>query len=67
MLLRRGTLLFVLLMFSLLCYSQPSRMTKAVYCTQSADGALSLQRFEPLINSKARHGIQQTFICRDGT
>jgi hypothetical protein len=52
MLLRRGTLLFVLLMFSSFLFAA-KRKTKAVYCTQSADGAWSLQRFEPLINPKA--------------
>jgi len=52
MLLRRGALLLVLLMFSSFVFGA-KRKTKAVYCTQSADGAWRLQRFEPLINPKA--------------
>jgi hypothetical protein len=52
MLLRRSTFLFVLLMFSSFVFAA-KRKTKAVYCTQSAEGAWRLQRFEPLINPKA--------------
>jgi hypothetical protein len=52
MLLRRGTFLFVLLMFSPFGFGA-KRKTKAVYCTQSVNGAWTLQQFQPLINPKA--------------
>jgi hypothetical protein len=52
MLLRCGTLLFVLLMFSFSVFAA-TRKTKAVYCAQAANGTWSLQRFEPLINARA--------------
>ena len=52
MLLGRSTFLFVLLMFSSFVFAA-KRKTKAVYCTQSADGAWRLQRFQPLINPRA--------------
>jgi hypothetical protein len=52
MFLRRGTFLFVLLMFSSFGFAA-KRKTKAVYCTQAVNGAWTLQRFEPLINPKA--------------
>ena len=52
MLLGRSTFLFVLLMFSSFVFAA-KRKTKAVYCTQSVNGAWRLQRFEPLINPRA--------------
>ena len=52
MFLRRGTLLLVLLMFSSFVFAA-KRKTKAVYCTQTANGAWGLQRFQPLINPRA--------------
>jgi hypothetical protein len=52
MLLRGGTLLFVLLLFSPFAFGA-KRKTKAVYCTQAPNGTWSLQRFEPLINPRA--------------
>jgi hypothetical protein len=52
MLPRRCTFLFVLLMFSSFAFAA-NRKTKAVYCTQAANGTWSLQSFEPLINPKA--------------
>jgi len=52
MLLGRSTFLFVLLMFSSFVFAA-KRKTKAIYCTQSADGAWRLQRFQPLINPRA--------------
>jgi hypothetical protein len=52
MFLRRGALLFALLMFSSFAFAA-KRKTKAVYCTQAPNGTWSLQRFEPLINPRA--------------
>jgi len=52
MLLRHGTFLFVLLMFSSFVFAA-KRKVKAVYCTQAAGGTWRLQRFEPLINPRA--------------
>jgi hypothetical protein len=52
MLLRRGALLFVLLLFSPFVFAV-KRKTKAVYCSRAADGAWKLQQFEPLINPRA--------------
>jgi len=52
MLLRRGTFLVVLLTFSSFAFAA-KRKTKAVYCTQTANGTWSLQRYEPLINPRA--------------
>src|SRR4030088_712700 len=48
----RSSFLFVLLMFSSFVFAA-KRKTKAIYCTQSADGAWRLQRFQPLINPRA--------------
>jgi hypothetical protein len=64
MLLGRGTFLFVLLTFSPFGFAA-KRKTKAVYCTQTANGAWSLQRFEPLINPRA--GTVFTEISFAGT
>jgi len=51
MILRRGTLLMVLLISS--SVFAVKRKTKAVYCTHAMNGAWSLQRFQPLINPRA--------------
>jgi hypothetical protein len=50
--LRGGTFLIVLLMFSSSVFAA-KRKIKAVYCTRATNGAWSLQRFEPLINPRA--------------
>jgi hypothetical protein len=52
MMVRGGTFLMVLLMFSSSVFAV-KRQTKAVYCTRATDGAWSLQRFQPLINPRA--------------
>jgi hypothetical protein len=52
MVLRGGTFLMVLLLFSSSVFGA-KRKTKAVYCTHAMNGVWSLQRFQPLINPRA--------------
>jgi hypothetical protein len=52
MLLRGGTFVLVLLMFSPSVFAA-KRKTKAVYCVQTKSGLWDLQRFQPLINPRA--------------
>src|SRR5271170_396886 len=52
MMLRGGTFLMVLLMFSSSVFAA-KRKTKAVYCARATNGAWGLQRFQPLINPRA--------------